>query len=121
MCIRDRYGPLRIVVISTFHLLADVFARFVVVRNQRVDFLRISERHLSAEDVYKRQLFGSAEHAAAALQAAEESLVLLKHTDGILPLAKGKKLLVPGPNANSMRCLNGGWSYSCLLYTSRCV
>ena len=57
-------------------------------------------------------LFGSAEHAAAALQAAEESLVLLKNTDGILPLAKGKKLLVTGPNANSMRCLNGGWSYS---------
>ena len=57
-------------------------------------------------------LFGGAEHAAAALQAAEESLVLLKNTDGILPLAKGKKLLVTGPNANSMRCLNGGWSYS---------
>src|SRR5699024_11899585 len=47
-------------------------------------------------------LFGSAEHAAAALQAAEESLVLLKNTDGILPLAKGKKLLVTGPNANSI-------------------
>ena len=57
-------------------------------------------------------MFGSAEHAAAALQTAEESLVLLKNTDGILPLAKGKKLLVTGPNANSMRCLNGGWSYS---------
>lgn len=57
-------------------------------------------------------LFGSAQHAAAALQAAEESLVLLKNTDGILPLAKGKKLLITGPNANSMRTLNGGWSYS---------
>lgn len=57
-------------------------------------------------------LFGSAEHAASALQAAEESLVLLKNTDNILPLAKGKKLLITGPNANSMRTLNGGWSYS---------
>ena len=57
-------------------------------------------------------LFGGKEHAAAALQAAEESLVLLKNVDGILPLAKGKKLLITGPNANSMRCLNGGWSYS---------
>lgn len=57
-------------------------------------------------------LFGSAEHAAAALQAAEESLVLLKNVNSILPLAKGKKMLVTGPNANSMRCLNGGWSYS---------
>ena len=57
-------------------------------------------------------LFGSAEHAAAALKAAEESLVLLKNTDGILPLAKGKKILLTGPNANSMRSLNGGWSYT---------
>lgn len=57
-------------------------------------------------------MFGSKEHAAAALQAAEESLVLLKNTDNILPLASGKKLLITGPNANSMRTLNGGWSYT---------
>ena len=63
-------------------------------------------------DLKDYPLFGSAEHAAAALQAAEESLVLLKNTDGILPLAKGKKILLTGPNANSMRSLNGGWSYT---------
>lgn len=57
-------------------------------------------------------LFGSKEHAAAALQAAEESIVLLKNRDNLLPLAKDKKLLLTGPNANSMRTLNGGWSYS---------
>ena len=57
-------------------------------------------------------LFGGKEHAAAALQAAEESLVLLKNTDHILPLPKDKKLLITGPNANSMRTLNGGWSYT---------
>lgn len=57
-------------------------------------------------------LFGGSEHAALALHAAEESEILLKNRDNILPLAKGKKLLVTGPNANSMRCLNGGWSYS---------
>ncbi|MCM1150621.1 MAG: glycoside hydrolase family 3 C-terminal domain-containing protein [Alistipes sp.] len=57
-------------------------------------------------------LFGSAEHAAAALQAAEESMVLLKNVDDVLPLSEGVKLLVTGPNANSMRTLNGGWSYS---------
>lgn len=56
--------------------------------------------------------FASADHAAAALQAAEESMVLLKNTDDVLPLPRGKKILVTGPNANSMRCLNGGWSYS---------
>lgn len=56
--------------------------------------------------------FGSKEFADVSLQAAEESEVLLKNEGGILPLAKGKKILLAGPNANSMRCLNGGWSYS---------
>ena len=55
--------------------------------------------------------FGSDEFAQKALQAAEESEVLLKN-DGILPLAKGKKILLTGPNANQMRCLHGGWSYT---------
>lgn len=55
--------------------------------------------------------FASAEFAAAALQAAEESQVLLKN-EGVLPLHKGQKILVCGPNANTMRSLNGGWSYS---------
>ena len=56
--------------------------------------------------------FASKSHAATALLAAEESLVLLKNADRILPLASGKKILITGPNANSMRTLNGGWSYS---------
>ena len=56
--------------------------------------------------------FGSKEFADVSLQAAEESEVLLKNEGGILPLAKGKNILLAGPNANSMRCLNGGWSYS---------
>ena len=56
--------------------------------------------------------FGSPEFAAKALQAAEESEVLLKNEGAILPLAKGKKILLTGPNANQMRCLNGGWSYT---------
>ncbi len=56
--------------------------------------------------------FGSKEFTDAALAAAEESIVLLKNSDNILPLAKGKKILVTGPNANSMRTLNGGWSYT---------
>ena len=56
--------------------------------------------------------FGSETFAQVALQAAEESEVLLKNEGNLLPLAKGKKILLTGPNANSMRCLNGGWSYS---------
>ena len=56
--------------------------------------------------------FGSAKHATVALEAAEQSIVLLKNEDNILPLNKGMKILVAGPNANTMRGLNGGWSYS---------
>ena len=55
--------------------------------------------------------FGSEEFAQASLKAAEESEVLLKN-ESILPLAKGKKILLTGPNANQMRCLHGGWSYT---------
>lgn len=57
-------------------------------------------------------LFGSKEHAVKALDAAEQSIVLLKNLDGTLPLQKGRRILITGPNANSMRTLNGGWSYS---------
>ena len=39
-------------------------------------------------------------------------MVLLKNDSDLLPLAKGKRILVTGPNANSMRTLNGGWSYT---------
>ena len=56
--------------------------------------------------------FGSDEFAQASLKAAEESEVLLKNEGNILPLAKGKKILLTGPNANQMRCLHGGWSYT---------
>ncbi len=56
--------------------------------------------------------FGSQEFAEKSLRAAEEGEVLLKNEDNILPLAKGKKIMLTGPNANQMRCLNGGWSYT---------
>ena len=57
-------------------------------------------------------LFASAGHAQKALDLAVESEVLLKNEDNILPLPQGKRILVTGPNANSMRSLNGGWSYT---------
>ena len=56
--------------------------------------------------------FGSEAHARAALKAAEEAVTLLKNQNGVLPLNKNGKVLVAGPNANSMRTLNGGWSLS---------
>ncbi len=56
--------------------------------------------------------FGCEEHALKALRAAEESEILLKNEHNTLPLRRGKKILVTGPNANQMRCLNGGWTYS---------
>ena len=56
--------------------------------------------------------FGSDEFAKASLKAAEESMALLKNEGNTLPLAKGKKILLTGPNANQMRCLHGGWSYT---------
>ncbi len=61
--------------------------------------------------------FGGEEFAKLALEGATESMVLLENEklqDGtpVLPLAKGKKILLTGPNANQMRCLDGGWSYT---------
>lgn len=61
--------------------------------------------------------FGGEEFAKLALEGATESMVLLKNEklqDGnsVLPLAKGKKILLTGPNVNQMRCLDGGWSYT---------
>ena len=81
--------------------------------------------------------FGSQEFADKSLHAAEESIVLLKNgplptsplgEEPLLPLTpeklsrlhqsspqggnEGGRILLTGPNANQMRCLNGGWSYT---------
>jgi beta-glucosidase len=56
--------------------------------------------------------FGSAEHIQEAYNTAAESITLLKNKDAVLPLNKTEKILVTGPTANSMKYLNGGWSYN---------
>ncbi len=56
--------------------------------------------------------FGSKEFEQASYDMAAESITLLKNEENILPLEKNVKVLVTGPNANSMRTLNGAWTYS---------
>jgi len=56
--------------------------------------------------------FGSAQFRQSALQAARESLTLLKNDNGILPLRKDQKVLVTGPTADSLISLNNGWTYT---------
>jgi len=56
--------------------------------------------------------FGSAEHIEEAYKTAAESITLLKNNASVLPLSKNEKVLVTGATANSMKYLNGGWSYT---------
>ena len=63
-------------------------------------------------DVSGLDRFACKEFQDASYAAAVESEVLLKNEGNILPLEYGKRILVTGPNANSMRALNGGWSYT---------
>jgi beta-glucosidase len=55
--------------------------------------------------------FATSESRQTALQAARESMTLLKNTNNLLPLAKGRKILITGPTANSLISLNNGWTY----------
>jgi beta-glucosidase len=56
--------------------------------------------------------FASPDFHSAAFKTAAESITLLKNSNNVLPLRRTAKILVTGPNANSMRCLNGGWTYT---------
>ena len=55
--------------------------------------------------------FASEKFARESYAAAVESEVLLKNEGGILPLKGSERIFVCGPNANTLRALNGGWSY----------
>ena len=90
----------------------DDACRRVLRMNYRLDLFKNPTQKLKN---YPK--FGGEEFAKLALEGATESMVLLKNEklqDGnpVLPLAKGKKILLTGPNANQMRCLDGGWSYT---------
>jgi len=61
-------------------------------------------------DPAQYEKFACEEFAQASYRAALETQVLLKNEGGILPLKAGSKILLAGPNANAMRCLNGGWT-----------
>ena len=63
-------------------------------------------------DVSAYDSFGCQDFQNASYAASVESEVLLKNKGNLLPLEYGARILVTGPNANSMRALNGGWSYT---------
>lgn len=56
--------------------------------------------------------FHSKAFQQASYDAAADGISLLKNENNILPLQKGAKILVTGPNAVSKRSLNGGWTFS---------
>jgi beta-glucosidase len=62
-------------------------------------------------DAALKAKIGMPESREASLQAARESMTLLKNTNNLLPLSKGRKVLVTGPTADSLISLNNGWSY----------
>lgn len=63
-------------------------------------------------DTTLKSRFGSAESRAVSLEAARESITLLKNSNNLLPLAGNIKVLVTGPTADSLVSLNNGWSYT---------
>lgn len=56
--------------------------------------------------------FNKPEYVDASLQAARETMTLLKNDGNILPLPKNKKVLVTGPTADSLIALNNGWTWT---------
>jgi beta-glucosidase len=72
--------------------------------------LDLFENPIHNSSVYSE--FGSKEYATAAYNAASESVTLLKNNNGILPLNSENKILLIGPTANSLNCLNGAWTHT---------
>ena len=84
----------------------DAVARILKVKEE----LQLFETPVTYAKDYPK--FGSAEFEKASYNTAAESITLLKNSNNVLPIPKSAKVLVTGPNANSMRTLNGGWTYT---------
>lgn len=104
----------------------DDAARRILRLKYRLNLMDPAEWDMSADEVASRYpKFGSKEYDEEAERMTEECIVLLRNDTirqsassrlaqgkAILPLQPGVKILVTGPNANSFRSMNGGWSYS---------
>lgn len=81
---------------------------------RRVVLLKLQLDLFNTPNTYRKDYpqFGSKEFQQASYDAAADAITLLKNDNNILPLQKGAKILVSGPNAVSKRSLNGGWTFS---------
>lgn len=86
--------------------LDDAIRRILYVKLK----LGLFDENLIPESDYKN--FGSDNHKKIALEAASESITLLKNNNQILPLKKDKKVLVAGPTSNNLIFQNGSWTYT---------
>ncbi len=56
--------------------------------------------------------FGLPAYPQLALDAARETITLLKNQDNVLPLPDTARVLIAGPAAHNLGSLHGSWSYS---------
>lgn len=89
--------------------------------NRRVDestkrILALKEKVGLFENAYTEEAaiaqFGKEQYKEDALNAALKTMTLLKNDDNALPLAKGTKVVLAGPNANNIASMHGCWSYT---------
>ena len=100
---KDKKDAIRIAINAGIDMSMDPYSvEFCILLKELVNEGKVSMARI--DDAVRRIL-------RAKYRLAEESIVLLKNEDGTLPL-KPKKILLTGPNANQMRCLHGGWSYT---------
>ncbi|MBT5354119.1 MAG: beta-glucosidase, partial [Flavobacteriales bacterium] len=87
--------------------LDDAVRRILRVKHQ---LGLLNEVRIPIDNDYPK--FGSEEHRVSAYNAASESITLLKNETDILPLSINNSILLIGPTANSLNCLNGAWTHT---------